>query len=268
MSEGPRSTKIVSRTPMAESMRRIEEAFVDAPESANDAADELETDAPEEEEPRTGPSDDALRAAEAILFASGQPITAKQLSEKLGPDVDVAAVLALLQQQYQGRGILLAEAGGAWRFQTASDLSGLFAEKRTEPKKLPRAALETLAVIAYHQPATRAEIEDIRGVSLAKGSLDLLIEIGWVRPRGRRRTPGRPLTFGTTDAFLAHFGLTGLDSLPGKEDLKALGLLGARAAGEIEVPRPSDEPAPDEEPLSADGDGEGFFVDHLSESDD
>lgn len=264
MTEGPRSTKIVSRPPVAESMRRIEEAFGEAPPPAA----MIPAEAPEEDEPRAGPSEDAIRAAEALLFASGTPITARQLSEKLGPDVDVEAVLMTLKHQYQGRGVLLVEAGGAWRFQTAPDLAGLFAEKRTEPRKLPRAALETLAVIAYHQPATRAEIEDIRGVSLAKGSLDLLIEIGWVRPRGRRKSPGRPLTFGTTDAFLAHFGLSGLDSLPGKEDLKALGLLEGRAAAEVEVPRPSDEPAPDEEPLSEGDDGEGFFVDHLSDDDD
>ncbi|MBI1188823.1 MAG: SMC-Scp complex subunit ScpB [Alphaproteobacteria bacterium] len=245
-------------------MRRIEEAFAEAPTDTGGDDPHLPSAV---EEPRAGPSEDAIRAAEALIFASGTPMTEKQLSEKLGPDVDVEAVLLTLKRRYQG-GVLLMEAGGAWRFQTAPDLAGLFAEKRTEPKKLPRAALETLAVIAYHQPATRAEIEDIRGVSLARGSLDLLIEIGWVRPRGRRRSPGRPLTFGTTDAFLAHFGLSGLDSLPGKEDLKALGLLEGRAAADIEVPRPSDEPAPDEEPLSADGDGEGFFVDHLSDKDD
>jgi segregation and condensation protein B len=267
MNDAPRSTKIVSRPPVAESMRRIEEAFSEPPTDAEAPAAPVAVADQREGEPETGPSEDAIRAAEALLFAAGAAITARQLSEKLGPDVDVDAVLMTLKRHYHGRGVQLVEAGGAWRFQTAPDLGGLFAEKRTAPKKLPRAAMETLAVIAYHQPATRAEIEDIRGVSLAKGSLDLLIEIGWVRPRGRRKSPGRPLTFGTTDAFLAHFGLTGLDSLPGKEDLKALGLLEGRAAAEVEVPRPSDEPAPDEEPLSEGDDGEGFFVDHLSEND-
>jgi segregation and condensation protein B len=120
-----------------------------------------------------------------------------------------------------------------------------------------------LAVIAYHQPVTRAEIEDIRGVSLSRGSMELLLELGWIRPRGRRRTPGRPLTFGTTDAFLSHFGLASLDALPGKDDLKALGLLDPRAAAQIEVPRPSEEGAPDEEPLSAGDDAASFFVDHM-----
>src|SRR5262249_25904289 len=134
-------------------------------------------------------------------------------------------------------------------------------------KKLPKAALETLAVIAYHQPVTRAEIEDIRGVSLSRGSMELLLEINWIRPRGRRRTPGRPLTFGTTDAFLAHFGLPSLDALPGKEDLKALGLLDPRAAAALEVPRPG-EGGGDEDPLDPNDSGEDnaeFFRDHMDD---
>jgi segregation and condensation protein B len=125
--------------------------------------------------------------------------------------------------------------------------------------------METLAVIAYHQPVTRAEIEDIRGVSLSRGSMELLLEIDWIRPRGRRRTPGRPLTFGTSDAFLAHFGLASLDALPGKDDLKALGLLDPRAAQAIDVPRPSEDTASDEEPLSPGDDAASFFVDHLEQ---
>ncbi|MGE3250368.1 MAG: SMC-Scp complex subunit ScpB [Hyphomonadaceae bacterium] len=261
MTEGPRSTKIVPPRPhVADQMRRLEEAFVEET-AEEEIAEEEAVQAPP-------PSEDAVRAAEALLFASGEALSESDLQKKLGEDVDVLAVLDRLSREYRGRGVQLVEVGGAWRFQSAPDLSTLFAEKRQEPKKLPRAALETLAVIAYHQPVTRAEIEDIRGVSLAKGSLDLLLEIGWVRPRGRRRTPGRPLTFGTTDAFLRHFNLSGLDSLPGKEDLKALGLLDARAAGEIDVPRPSDGPAGDEEPLSAGDDAEGFFVDHLREGED
>jgi segregation and condensation protein B len=253
MSEHPRSTRIIPH--VASQVRRIEAAFSEPAEEP-----------PPERRPE--PSADALRAAEALLFASGEAITAREIAGKLGPDVDVAAVLMRLKRDYQGRGIELVEVGGAWRFQTPPDLACLFAEKRAEPKKLPRAALETLAVIAYHQPVTRPEIEEIRGVSLARGSLDLLLEIGWVRPRGRRRTPGRPLTFGTTEAFLAHFGLPSLDSLPAKEDLKALGLLDARAAAEIDVPRPAEELSPDEEPLSAGDDGDSFFVDHLRENDE
>jgi segregation and condensation protein B len=234
--------------PHAGAMRRIEDAFVEGGER-----------------PRSEPSADAIRAAEALLFAGGEPVTAKALGDKLGPAVDVAAVLMTLKADYAERGVQLVEAGGAWRFQSAPDLAGLFAETREAPRKLPKAAMETLAVIAYHQPVTRAEIEDIRGVSLSRGSMELLLEIDWIRPRGRRRTPGRPLTFGTSDAFLAHFGLASLDALPGKDDLKALGLLDPRAAQAIDVPRPSEDTASDEEPLSPGDDAASFFVDHLEQ---
>lgn len=236
-------------TPVADQMRRIEDAFTEGGEGG----------------PRAAPSADAIRAAEALLFAGGEPITAKALGEKLGPAVDVAAVLMKLKADYAERGVQLVEAGGAWRFQSAPDLSSLFAETREAPKRLPKAAMETLAVIAYHQPVTRAEIEEIRGVSLSRGSMELLLEIGWIRPRGRRRTPGRPLTFGTSDAFLSQFGLASLDALPGKDDLKALGLLDTRAAQAIDVPRPSEDMASDEEPLSPGDDAASFFVDHLED---
>jgi segregation and condensation protein B len=234
--------------PLADAMRRIEDAFGEGERPA-----------------KAAPSADAVRAAEALLFAGGEPLTAKALSEKLGPDVDVAAVLMKLKRDYAGRGVELVEAGGGWRFQSAPDLASLFAETRDAPKKLPKAALETLAVIAYHQPVTRAEIEEIRGVSLSRGSMELLLELAWIRPRGRRRTPGRPLTFGTTDAFLGHFGLASLDALPGKDDLKGLGLLDARAAAALDVPRPEAELTSDEEPLGPDEDSASFFVDHLGQ---
>ena len=236
--------------PIADAMRRLEDAFEGA------------------EKPKAEPSQDAIRAAEALLFAGGQPLTAAVLAEKLGPGVDVAAVLMRLKKDYAGRGVELAEAGGGWRFQSAPDLSGLFSETKESPKKLPKAALETLAVIAYHQPVTRAEIEDIRGVSLSRGGMELLLELGWIRPRGRRRTPGRPLTFGTTDAFLGHFGLASLDALPGKDDLKALGLLDPRAAAELDIPRPDENQSGDEEPLAPGDSGEDnaeFFRDHLDD---
>jgi len=233
--------------PLADAMRRIEDAFGE--------------DGPQ----RVPPSVDAIRAAEAILFAGGEPVPAKALGEKLGPAVDVAAVLMKLKADYAERGVQLVETGAGWRFQSAPDLASLFAETHEQPKKLPKAAMETLAVIAYHQPVTRAEIEEIRGVSLSRGSMELLLEIGWIRPRGRRRTPGRPLTFGTTDAFLGQFGLASLDALPGKDDLKALGLLDPRAASELDVPRPSYEAALDEDPLSEGEDAASFFVDHLEE---
>ena len=234
--------------PLADAMRRIEDAFGEGAERQ-----------------RGDPSADAVRAAEALLFAGGEPLTAKAIAEKLGPDVDVAAVLMKLKRDYEGRGVQLVEAGGAWRFQSAPDLSGLFAETRAAPKKLPKAAMETLAVVAYHQPVTRAEIEDIRGVSLSRGSMELLLEIGWIRPRGRRRTPGRPLTFGTTDTFLSHFGLATLDALPGKDDLKALGLLDPRAANALEVPRPGEGTVNDEEPLEIGEDNPEFFRDYLDD---
>jgi segregation and condensation protein B len=168
-----------------------------------------------------------------------------------------------LKADYAGRGVNLIETGAGWRFQSAADLSSLFAETREAPKRLPKAAMETLAVIAYHQPVTRAEIEEIRGVSLSRGSMELLLEIGWIKPRGRRRTPGRPLTFGTTDAFLSQFGLASLDALPGKDDLKGLGLLDPRAATQLDIPRPSEDLASDEEPLSDGDDAASFFVDHM-----
>ena len=231
--------------PLADAMRRIEDAFADS------------------ERPRAAPSADAIRAAEALLFAGGEPILARELGEKLGPAVDVAAVLMKLKADYAGRGVNLIETGAGWRFQSAADLSSLFAETREAPKRLPKAAMETLAVIAYHQPVTRAEIEEIRGVSLSRGSMELLLEIGWIKPRGRRRTPGRPLTFGTTDAFLSQFGLASLDALPGKDDLKGLGLLDPRAATQLDIPRPSEDLASDEEPLSESDDAASFFVDHM-----
>lgn len=233
--------------PLAGAMRRIEGAFTEG------------------ERPSGGPSGDAIRAAEALLFAGGEPVKAAQLAAKLGPEVDVAAVLMQLKRDYAGRGVELVETAAGWRFQSAPDLASLFVEAREQPKRLPKAAMETLAVIAYHQPVTRTEIEEIRGVSLSRGSMELLLEIGWIKPRGRRRTPGRPLTFGTTDAFLSQFGLASLDALPGKDDLKGLGLLDPRAAGVIDVPRPSPELAQDEEPLSDGEDQASFFVDHMDE---
>lgn len=248
-----------------EALRRIEAAFTEGgaaagTESAPDTGDADTADAA----PAPSPT---ARMIEAMLFASAEPLTTGRLAARLPSGADVPAALAELARLYAGRGVVLAEIAGGWRLQTAADLEHLFCETRVEPKKLPKPALETLAVIAYHQPVTRAEIEDIRGVTLSKGALDLLLEIGWVRPRGRRRSPGRPLTYGTTDAFLQHFGLTSLDALPGKDDLKALGAIDARAARELDIPRPGDAPAGDaldEENGAADGDG-AFYVDHMAD---
>lgn len=194
----------------------------------------------------------AIRGAEAILFASAQPVAAEDLAERLAPGTDIPHVLADLRTIYASRGVNLVEVAGKWMFRTAPDLAHLLTREQVEPKKLSRAALETLAIIAYHQPVTRAEIEEIRGVSTNKGTLDVLMETGWIRMRGRRRTPGRPLTYGTTEAFLVHFGLEAVTDLPGVDDLKAAGFLeGAVPPGfRVPVPNSSDTLMPDEDPLT------------------
>lgn len=179
------------------------------------------------------------RKIEALLFSSQIPISAQMLNARFGEDSDIGAALARLKRQYVGRGVNLVEVAGGWRFQTAQDIAPLLEEQKEEPRKLSRAALETLAIIAYHQPCTRAEIEEIRGVSLSRGTLDLLIEIKWVRPAGRRRSPGKPLTYRTTQDFLAHFNLSGLDDLPGKAELQSQGLLSANLPKDFEVPSPA-----------------------------
>lgn len=183
--------------------------------------------------------DEIERQIEALLFASPIPLRAQDLAARLGEGIDIGSALARLKRHYIGRGVQLIETGGGWRFQTAFDLAPILEEHKEEPKKLSRAALETLAIIAYHQPCTRAEIEEIRGVSLSRGTLDLLMEIKWVRPGARRRSPGKPLTYRTTSEFLAHFNLSGLDDLPGKTELQAQGILSANLPKDFEVPRPS-----------------------------
>jgi segregation and condensation protein B len=197
------------------------------------------------------PRPEHLRLLEALLFASAEPLDTATLAERLPDEVDVEAALARLQEDYAARGVNLVRVAGKWVFRTARDLSWLLAREAVETRKLSRAALETLAIIAYHQPVTRAEIEDIRGVTASKGTLDVLLETGWIRPRGRRKAPGRPITFGTTEAFLTHFGLEGLTALPGLEELKGAGLFDGRLPSEFTMPAPSDEPAlrEDEEPL-------------------
>ena len=168
---------------------------------------------------------DDLRAVEAVLFAAAEPMSADDIAEHVGPGIGVKAALTELEAHYAGRGINLVERGGKWHFQTAADLAHLLRRERDESRKLSRAAVETLAIIAYHEPVSRAEIEAIRGVQISKGTLDVLMEAGWVRPAGRREVPGRPLTYATTTAFLAHFGLESRRDLPGIDDLRAAGLL-------------------------------------------
>lgn len=166
-----------------------------------------------------------LRIVEALLFASNRPLSSIALSEQLPEGSDVNGLLGELQKSYALRGVNLVEVAGKWMFQTAPDLAFLLRKEVEEEKRLSRAAVETLAIIAYHQPATRAEVEEVRGVSLSKGTLDVLMEAGWVRPMGRRRTPGRPMTYGTSDDFLVHFGLDSTKDLPGIAELKAAGFL-------------------------------------------
>ncbi|MET0241727.1 MAG: SMC-Scp complex subunit ScpB [Sphingobium sp.] len=169
--------------------------------------------------------DDRLRLIEAILFAAEQPLTAAEVTRHAGLQENVAPMLAMLAQHYAGRGIELVQRGGRWHFQTAADLAHILRREREVPRKLSRAAVETLAIIAYHEPVSRAEIEAIRGSQVAKGTIDVLMEAGWVRPAGRRETPGRPLTYATTADFLTHFGLESRRDLPGVDDLRAAGLL-------------------------------------------
>jgi segregation and condensation protein B len=198
----------------------------------------------------------ALRVIEAVIFASAEPVATEALAERLPDQHDIDGLLRDLQQAYAGRGVNLVQVAGKWAFRTADDLAFLLARDVTEPRRLSRAAMETLAIVAYHQPVTRAEIEDIRGVLVSRGTLDLLLETGWVRMRGRRKAPGRPITYGVTDAFLEHFGLNSVGDLPGLDELKGSGLLeGAPAALSIPDPRDIADLAEDEDPLAEDDPG-------------
>lgn len=196
---------------------------------------------------------EAKRMAEALVFASAEPVSEKALADRLPDGVQVKAVMEALQADYSRRGVNLVRAEECWAFRTAGDLAFLMSRNATQQKKLSRAATEMLAVIAYHQPVTRAEIEEIRGVETSKGTLDTLLETGWVRMRGRRRTPGRPVTYGTTTDFLDHFGLEELRDLPGLDELKGAGLLSSRMPSNFSVPQPAADPdalTDDEDPLT------------------
>jgi segregation and condensation protein B len=199
-----------------------------------------------------------LRILEALLFAASEPLAEQYLRMHLKSEDDVAALLTELQGFYASRGINLVKVAGKWAFRTAEDLSYLLERHATEQRRLSKAAMETLAIVAYHQPVTRAEIEEIRGVVASAGTLDVLMEIGWVRPRGRRRAPGRPITYGTTEEFLDHFGLEAIKDLPGLAELKGSGLLDSNLPPDFMVPEPTDAAAlmPDELPLDAGGEGE------------
>lgn len=189
-----------------------------------------------------------LRMTEALLFAAEEPLDVRALGSQLPEGAEVPALLAELQAQYEKRGVNLICVAEKWQFRTAPDLAFLLRKEKPEQKRLSRAALETLAIIAYHQPVTRAEIEDIRGVALSKGTVDALMEVGWVKIRGRKRTPGRPVTYGTTEAFLVQFGLESVNHLPGTDELKAAGFLEALPPSGFDIPSPSDQLGPDEDP--------------------
>ncbi|MBB5659894.1 SMC-Scp complex subunit ScpB [Brevundimonas halotolerans] len=178
------------------------------------------------------------RRVEALLFAAAGPLSAADIARRLPEDADVGRALSRLVERYRDRGVTLQVVADRWSFRTAPDLGFLMTEEREEPRRLSKAALETLAIVAYHQPVTRAEIESVRGVSLSKGTLDQLLEMGFVRLRGRRRTPGRPVTYGTADRFLEHFGLASLSDMPGVQEMKAAGLLDMSMPSGFEVPDP------------------------------
>jgi segregation and condensation protein B len=194
---------------------------------------------------------EGLRILEALLFAAAAPLDEKVLASRLPAGIDVHALLQQLQREYAPRGVNLVRIGGKWALRTATDLAWLLTHESVVTRKLSRAAIETLAIVAYHQPVTRAEVEEIRGVSTSKGTLDVLLETGWIRLRGRRKAPGRPVTYGTSEAFLSHFGLDALSDLPGLDELKGAGLVDNTMPADFAVPLPSDDPAlrDDEEPL-------------------
>ena len=213
--------------------------------------DELKSRKERKDSEAAEPRPEHLRLLEALLFAASAPLDEKTLGARLPEDVDLRQTLRALQAEYAPRGVNLVKVGTKWAFRTATDLSWLLTKEAVVPKKLSRAAIETLSVIAYHQPVTRVEVEEIRGVVMSKGTFDVLMETGWIRPRGRRKTPGRPITYGTTENFLSHFGLEALSDLPGLEELKGSGLLDGRLPPGFAVPMPSDDPTlrDDEDPL-------------------
>lgn len=209
---------------------------------------EDQMDAETEDKQGEAANPEHLRMVEALLFAASEPLDIKALSTSLPEGADVSGLLKSLEEIYEKRGVNLCCIAGKYQFRTASDLAFLLRKEQPEQKRLSKAAIETLAIIAYHQPVTRAEIEDIRGVAMSKGTIDILMEIGWIKIRGRKRTPGRPVTYGTAEAFLVQFGLESIAHLPGLDELKAAGFLEAIPPSGFDVPNPSDELAADEDP--------------------
>ena len=209
---------------------------------------EDQMDAETEDKQGEAANPEHLRMVEALLFAASEPLDTKSLSTSLPEGADIGGLLKALEEVYEKRGVNLCCIAGKYQFRTASDLAFLLRKEQPEQKRLSKAAIETLAIISYHQPVTRAEIEDIRGVAMSKGTIDILMEIGWIKIRGRKRTPGRPVTYGTTEAFLIQFGLESVAHLPGLDELKAAGFLEAIPPSGFDVPNPSDELASDEDP--------------------
>ncbi len=249
----------VSETGGAEAVRAEdeEEALVEAEETS---VDENEVEV-EEEEIDYELDLEHVRMAEALLFAAAEPLDLATLADRLPDETHIPTVLEKIKVDYETRGVNLVSVAGRWMFRTSSDLGFLMEKERVEQRRLSRAAIETLAIIAYHQPVTRAEIEEIRGVSVSKGTIDVLMEVGWVRLKGRKRVPGRPITYGTSDDFLEHFGLETVRDLPGLEELKAAGLLDARLPPGFSVPDPDDVDLEEEED---DEDSEDLFGGDLS----
>ncbi|MGO9390395.1 SMC-Scp complex subunit ScpB [Rhodoblastus sp.] len=224
---------------------------------AQDAVDFLSREKPDET------LRENMRICEALIFASTEALSEEEMAKRLPVGADLAAALAYLKADYFSRGVQLVRVHKKWIFRTAPDLAWVLQREKKEVKKLSRAAMETLAIVAYHQPATRAEIEDIRGVALSKGTMDVLLETGWVRLRGRRRAPGRPVTYGTTEKFLLQFGLEQISDLPGLDELKGAGLFDGRLPKGFGVPQPRDDAGltEDEEPLGGDPLEEAFAAD-------
>lgn len=229
---------------MSRVVRLVEMSADITPVSVNEV-----TETEQEQQPvMEGLNPEHLRMLEAILFAASEPLAAKTLATSLPQGADVPGLLVELQRFYELRGVNLVCVAEKWQFRTAPDLAFLLRKEQPEQKRLSRAAIETLAIIAYHQPVTRAEIEDIRGVAVSKGTVDALMEVGWAKIRGRKRTPGRPVTYGTTEDFLVHFGLENVGHLPGTDELKAAGFLDALPPQGFDVPSPSDQLSADEDP--------------------
>jgi segregation and condensation protein B len=235
---------------MMQPQPKLDDTMIDETEQQPDAAAELESNVVVTMHPAMD-RDQHLRIVEAMLFAATEPVSLDKLKAFLPEDVDTQALIDDLQANYANRGVNLVQIAGNYMLRTAPEVAFVLRRETVQQKKLTKAGLETLSIVAYHQPVTRADIEDIRGVAISKGTLDTLLDIGWVRMRGRRKTPGRPVTYGTTDAFLRHFGLNEITDLPGLHELKAAGLLeGNLPPGfDMPLPRMTDGLAEDEDPL-------------------